>query len=151
MIRLLTSVSTAFALAAWLSGCGRGDASARYTPAEADAQAAVAAAMDAWQLGIEPGEIPETSPLVFLTDSYRQPGETLVSYEILGEVPGDVPRCYAVDLQFDPPREEKARFIVVGIDPLWVFRQEDYQLLTHWDHHMLPPPPGSEPAAESNQ
>jgi hypothetical protein len=142
----LASVSTALALAAWLPGCG-GDTSERYTPSDVDAQAALAASLDAWKSGIAPGEVPETSPQVFVADSYRQPGESLISYEILGEVPGDVPCCYAVDLQFDPPREEKARFVVVGIDPLWVFRLEDYQLIAHWDH-LMPEPEESAPATD---
>ncbi|HVW02959.1 MAG TPA: hypothetical protein VHB77_21545, partial [Planctomycetaceae bacterium] len=59
------------------------------------------------------------------------------SYQILGEVPGDTPRCYAVRLKLtDPDAEERARFVVVGIDPLWVFRYEDFQLIAHWDHRM---------------
>jgi hypothetical protein len=83
--------------------------------------------------------VPDTSdPLIHVTDEHRRPQEKLIAYEILGEVPGDTPRCFAVDLQYDPPRREKARFVVVGIDPLWVFRLEDYQLLAHWEHKMPP-------------
>jgi hypothetical protein len=128
------------------AGCGPADTSARYTPSEQQAEQAVATALDAWKAGVPAGEVPETSPLIHLTDSFRKEGETLVDYKILGEVPGDLERCYAVDLTFDPPREEQARFVVVGIDPLWVFRMEDYQLITHWDHHMPAPEP-----AESNE
>jgi hypothetical protein len=36
----------------------------------------------------------------------------------------------------DPATELKARYVVVGIDPVWVFRQEDYDMLSHWDHPM---------------
>jgi hypothetical protein len=28
--------------------------------------------------------------------------------------------------------------VVIGIDPLWVFRHEDYDLLLHWEHPMEP-------------
>lgn len=125
-----------------LSGCSQGDTSAKYTPSPADAESAVETVLDAWKAGIPAGPVPDTSPLINLTDSYRKNGETLKEYEILGEVPGDLLRCYAVNLSFDPPREEQAKFVVVGIDPLWVFRLEDYQLLTHWDHNMLADPPG---------
>ena len=24
--------------------------------------------------------------------------------------------------------------VVVGIDPIWVIRHEDYEMLTHWSH-----------------
>jgi hypothetical protein len=127
------------ALALFLAtgGCGKSEnGMARYVPAEQTARQALVAGLDAWKGGAAAGEVKGTKPLVFVTDSYRRPKERLVGYEILGEVPGDVPRCYAVDLRFAPPREEKVRYVVVGIDPLWVFRQEDYQFLTHWDHHM---------------
>ena len=26
--------------------------------------------------------------------------------------------------------------MIVGIDPLWIFRHEDYDLLLHWEHQM---------------
>lgn len=140
-------------------GCGRADTSARFVPAEETARAAIAAGLDAWKTGTPAGEVPGTKPLVYVVDSYREPKEKLASYEILGEVPGDAPRCFAVDLRFEPPRTEKVRYVVVGVDPLWVFRMEDYQLLSQWDHHMKdeeekapvstgPPPAASAPNGE---
>jgi hypothetical protein len=136
-----------------LQGCGKQDTTAKYTPSQVDAEAAVETAMNAWKSGVPAGPVPDTSPLIHLADSYRKPDETLKEFEILGEVPGDLQRCYAVNLVFDPPREEKARFVVVGIDPLWVFRMEDYQLLTHWDHYMPPPVPegNAGPADEESE
>lgn len=136
------SLLIALVFAGLLSGCGPKDTSARYTPSEQEAEVAVATALDAWKQGVPAGPVPDTAPLIHLTDSFRGKDEALVEYEILGEVPGDVQRCYAVNLVFDPPREEQAKYVVVGIDPLWVFRLEDYQLLTHWDHKM--------PDAETN-
>lgn len=119
-----------------LAGCGRTDPAAKFVPSQADAAAAIAAALDAWKAGGPVGEVPGTEPLVHVVDSYRRGGESLAGYEILGEVPADAPRCYAVELRFVPPRTEKARYVVVGIDPLWVFRMEDFQLISQWDHHM---------------
>jgi hypothetical protein len=110
----------------------------RFIPSQESSQSAISKAFDAWKTGVPAGPVPETTPLVHLTDNHRKPNERLVSYRILGEVPGDTPRCYAVELKFDPPRDERARYVVVGIDPLWVFRMEDYQLLSHWEHKMEP-------------
>jgi hypothetical protein len=129
-----------------IAGCGRGEDFTRYIPAEATAREALAAGLEAWKGGAAAGEVEGTKPLVFVTDSYRNPKERLAGYEILGQVPGNVPRCFAVELRFDPPREEKARYVIVGIDPLWVFRMEDYQLLTQWDHHMKDEPAAGGPA-----
>ena len=38
------------------------------------------------------------------------------------------------------------RFVVFGIDPLWVFRQEDYEMFAHWEHLMDGP---EAPAADA--
>jgi len=131
-----------------LAGCGRSDPAAKFVPSEATAAEAVADGLDAWKAGTPAGEVPGTKPLVHVVDSYRNPAEKLVGYEVLGEVPADAPRCFAVDLTFEPPRTEKTRYVVVGIDPLWVFRMEDYQLMSQWDHHMkddpAPPTAGGE-------
>jgi hypothetical protein len=129
------------AVACSTAGCSS-EASAiqRFIPSEESSQAAISTAFEAWKNSTPAGPVPDTSPLIHLTDNHRRPNEKLVSYRILGEVPGDTPRCYAVELKFDPPRDERARYVVVGIDPLWVFRMEDYQLLAHWEHKMEPKP-----------
>jgi hypothetical protein len=73
----------------------------------------------------------------------------LEDFEILGEVPGATARCFAVRLKLrEPVGDEKVRYAVFGIDPLWVFRQEDLEMLSHWEHPMPPEEPVSSPAAE---
>ena len=114
-------------------GCGpRG--SERYCPPPAAAREALEAALGAWQEGRAPGLLDAHTPPIMVVDSERRPGQRLDRYEVLGEVPGDGPRCFAVRLLLDNPRrEQKARFVVVGISPLWVFRQEDYEMMAHWE------------------
>ena len=93
--------------------------------------------LDAWKAGEPPGALPGSRPVIHITDGGRKAGQVLESYRILGETRGSAGRTFAVILKLDNPAEEiRARYIVVGIDPLWVFRQEDYDLLMHWDHHM---------------
>jgi hypothetical protein len=117
------------------SGCG--DKTRNYTPSVSTAQAALKQGLDAWQAGKPSGEIPETQPAIQVVDAGRKPGQTLVGYRILGETRGQSGRTFAVTLKLANPNEElKTQYIVVGIDPLWVFRQADYELLSHWDHHM---------------
>ena len=42
---------------------------------------------------------------------------------------------FTVQLALDaPPAEVRVRYYVIGIDPVWVVRQEDYDMLTHWEH-----------------
>ncbi len=64
----------------------------------------------------------------------------LLDYEVAGPlmVVGKS-RPFAVRLVLDAPRETiAARYIVMGRDPLWVFRQEDFDRMLHWEHKMDP-------------
>lgn len=134
------------ALASGLSGCGT--KTPNYTPSLATAEEAIRQGLDAWKNGKPAGEVPGTKPMIYVTDTGRKPDQTLQSYQILGETRGSTGRTFAVTLQLTNPAEEiRTRYLVVGIDPLWVFRQEDYELLTHWDHRM---PATNEAPATSN-
>jgi hypothetical protein len=118
------------------AGCARDDR-ARFTPAEGVALRALDAGLAAWQSGEPPGPVAGTSPVIHVVDGHRRAGQKLCRYEVLGPAPGDGPRVYAVRLSFELPREEKkVRFVILGIDPLWVVRYEDYEMLEHWDHPM---------------
>ena len=106
-------------------------------PAASLARTALEAALSDWQQGHGPGEISTGSSAVQVVDTHRRAEQRLESFEILGEVGGDAGRCFAVRLTLANPDEvQKARFIVVGISPLWVVREEDFTMLTHWEHPM---------------
>jgi hypothetical protein len=83
---------------------------------------------------------------VFVVDTYRREGQTLERFEILGEVTGLTQRTHLIKLRFaNPAAEEKVRYSVIGIDPLWVYRHEDLELLTHWEHKMPEPSAKQQP------
>jgi hypothetical protein len=129
-------VVSSLLVVAGVLGCARNPRE-RYIPTADAARQALEAALSAWQNGEPPGLIDTLTPSVQVADSFRRAGQRLGHFEILGEVPGDSPRCYAVRLELLQPREEqRVRFIVVGADPLWVMRHEDYEMLAHWDHAM---------------
>lgn len=109
----------------------------RFVPASETAIAAVAAALADWKAGHAPRAVPSNGSRIEVIDTHRRKGQRLTNFEILGEAPGEAPRCLAVRLNLaNPDAELKARFVVVGIDPLWVIRHEDYELIGHWDHAM---------------
>jgi hypothetical protein len=129
-----------------LAGCAD-NSHDRYVPAPDRARAALEAALRGWQSGQPPGPVEGASPPIQVVDSHRQPGQLLRSFTVLGEAPGDGPRCFAVRLVLDEPAEERrARFVVVGIDPLWVFRYEDYEMMAHWQCVMTDDPVGGKAA-----
>jgi hypothetical protein len=108
---------------------------ARFKPSEEVAQSALEAALRSWQKGEPPGELAgPKSPAIILNDTFRQPGQTLAHFKILGEAPGDGPRCFAVRVSLRNPDEEQSlRFVVYGVDPVWVYRYEDYEMYMHWE------------------
>jgi hypothetical protein len=129
------------ALFVWLmaiAGCQKKPDPQRFVPAEEAARRALESVLKSWQDEQPVGLISNTTaPQVHITDSHRKPGQKLQAFQILGEVPGNAPRCFAVKLTLtNPAAQERVRFVVLGIDPLWVFRHEDLELLSHWEHKM---------------
>ena len=119
------------------TSCGCRGRNPNFVPTKEDARFALSCSLQAWREGKQVGEIAYSKPTIFVSDSNRKVGQKLIDFRILGETPGLSGRTYAVELELDFPSErKKAEYIVVGIDPLWVFRREDYELLMHWDHHM---------------
>jgi hypothetical protein len=127
---------------AGLSGCAGygGDGSyARFIPTEEIARQALEQALAAWQNGGVVGRVNDIP--VEVVDTQRRRGQRLDRFAVLGETAGDGPRCFAVRLHLDGPREERAaRFVVYGQSPLWVLRYEDYEMLAHWECRRLDNP-----------
>jgi hypothetical protein len=118
------------------AGCAGSSDPNRYYPPDDRARQAVETALTAWQNGATPGTVPGTAdPVVQFVDSHNGPARKLVAFEILGLAPGDGPRVFTVRLSLDRPAGEvRVRYYVVGVDPIWVIRQEDYDMLNHWEH-----------------
>jgi hypothetical protein len=120
-----------------LSVCGCRDRTGDFKPSATTAQNALERALKDWKEGNPAGEIAGSKPLIYVTDVNRNPKQSLDQFKILGEKQGRSGRTYAVELSLKHPDQQlKTEYIVVGIDPLWVYRREDFELLMHWDHHM---------------
>jgi hypothetical protein len=105
-----------------------------YVPELDQSRHALEMALEAWRQGRPTGLLTDGPPAVCVVDSHRRPEQVLRSYKILGQTPGEGPRCFAVRLYLENPTEEqKARYLLVGIDPLWVYRHEDYEMMIHWE------------------
>ena len=69
------------------------------SPRPAVAEQAVKAGMESWKNGEPEGVIAGTKPVVRVVDSYRKEGHPIANYEILGQVPGNAARCFAVKVE----------------------------------------------------
>ena len=101
-------------------------------------RAALAASLDAWKAGRRAsGVLIGSKPSVGVVDSTRTE-RPLLDYEVVGPLmPVEKARPFAVRLVLGSPRETvDARYLVLGQDPLWVFRQDDFELMLHWEHKM---------------
>jgi hypothetical protein len=127
-----------FALvAAGLFGCESSPGPIPIVPDTARGRQAIEAAMATWKAGHPTGIVEPTSPRVQMVDTHRKPGQALLDYEILSDSADPRVRTFSLRLRLSDSEERPVvRFLVVGIDPILVFRQEDYELLMHWEHRM---------------
>jgi hypothetical protein len=122
------------ALSIGVVGCSARRSYDVYVPGAEVARRALDVALQAWQSGkpirtfADDGKVP-----VQPVDNAWLNGHKLHAYEIVGPVHGDSPRCFAVRLWVDNEAEEETvRYYVLGIKPLWVFRQDDFDKMLHW-------------------
>jgi len=112
-----------------LAGCGRG--TERYIPPEQASRRALEAALTAWQNGQPPGEVTSGPPAVRVVDSKWTAGQKISKFQILEEDAGQVPVAFSVRLTpKGAGKEQVVRYVVVGRDPLWVYREDDYKSST---------------------
>ena len=111
----------------------RDDPSRRFVPEPEVARRTVATMLDEWGAGKDE----KSGATVSVVDKHRRPGQRLVRSEILGEVAAETGRGFAVRLTYADPEEEVVeRYLVIGTGPIWVFRQADYEMISHWMHPM---------------
>ena len=114
----------------FVSGCGGGSSSvSSYQPKGTTAKAALTSALDEWKSGrAKPGKIEKGSPVIEVQDGVWDSGRKLKGFQIGDEKSlADQPARFQVKLTFDgTPASEDAEYVVFGKDPLWVFRDKDY-------------------------
>jgi hypothetical protein len=100
----------------------------KYVPAEDQARKALESALAAWQSGKKFGPVEGSSPTVQVVESRWQSGQKLRSFEVIGEEPGDGPKVFSVRLALQgQAKQQVVRYVVLGKDPLWVYREDDYK------------------------
>lgn len=120
-------------------GCGGG--AGAYTPDPVTARRALESALTAWQNGSKPDQLATASPPVNVVDGEWQAGKSLERFEVGGEENSEgAAKRFAVTLTMKKatPGEVKTEYVVVGRDPVWVYRAEDYDRFTNMDNNPVP-------------
>lgn len=111
-----------------LAGCTSRKAS-DFIPKEDQSRKTLTTALTAWKNGEKWEKIPAGESVIEVLDNKWRAGQQLADFQILESEPaGDGPQWFTVKLIMKKPAGElKVRYVVVGIDPLWVYREEDYK------------------------
>jgi hypothetical protein len=135
----MPSQNRAFAI--WLLGAlfvssgGLGCASKTYDhliPAEDASREALEEALSSWESGATDSKIVASGRTIQVLDAKWRAGQKLASHEILSvEADADGKSWFSVKLVMKKPAgEQNARYVVIGNEPIWVYREDDYKQAT---------------------
>jgi hypothetical protein len=90
------------------------------------ARVALDKALTAWKGGAKMGTVKGDSGNIEVADRVWMSGKKLAAFEIIGpeEKPG--PRWFSVRLTLQGASPQTVRYAVLGLDPLWVYHEEDF-------------------------
>lgn len=115
-----------FVFIGFVFGCGNPEK--KYYPAADSAREALDVALEKWKSGTTHGTIKDSHVAIDVYDMRWQSGKKLESYEILREEKSEGPRIFTVKMKLNDDKEEnEVQYVIVGIDPLNVFRAQDYK------------------------
>jgi hypothetical protein len=121
------------------TGCGFAQGGAGPTPSSLTARGALESSLTAWKDGKKPGAIEGATPPIQVVDSTWQAGAKLASFEILREEPGEPEKRFTVRLvSGTPPVALETRYMVVGTDPIGVYREDDYKRMLNMENNPAP-------------
>ena len=72
-----------------------------------------------------------------LSTKPRNPTQRLSSFQILAQTDIENARQFTVRLNLRGEQSpELVKYNVIGRNPVWVFRLDDYETFAHWEHDM---------------
>ncbi len=105
----------------------------------------------AWREAVATASIP-VIPGVQFVDRKRKPNQKLIAFQILGQSEIENARQFTVRLNLEGEEAPQlVKYNVVGRDPVWVFRLDDYEMFAHWEHEMSAPTETRETASAAGQ
>ena len=103
------------------------------------ARTALEASLNAWREDKKPGNVAGTDPPVQVADNDWSNGRKLTAFEILREQPSEADKRFVVKLTYARPTAvTEAVYVVLGANPIAVFREEDYARTLTMDNNPTP-------------
>lgn len=109
-----------------LHGCGAPER--KFTPAVESARDALETSLEKWKEGGPHAVIEDFKVPINFIDARWQGGKKLESFEVLAEEKtATIAKIFSVKMKLAEDKEEKeVKYYIVGIDPLNIYREEDY-------------------------
>ena len=139
-----------------ITACERDDgesAKPGFVPSWAEARQALESALSTWRDAPVPLPASFDIPAVEFVDSQRKTNQRLLSFQILGQTDVEYIRQFTVRLNLEGDESPQlVKYNVLGRQPVWVFRLENYEMTAHWEHNMdLPVNVPAEPTRADGQ
>jgi len=123
-----------------LAGCGEGSAP---LPSKASAREALQTALDAWKAGKPPSSLAGAKPGIEVVDFEWKAGKALSDFSLGEETMGQGTQTIAATLTLPGEKAPKpVTYMILGLDPLRIFRDEDFHRALNMDNAPVEPPKG---------
>ena len=121
-----------------LAGCGGGSAPLASTNA---ARQALRTSLDAWKAGKPASSLAAEKPSIEAVDFEWKAGKVLTDYALGDEAPGQGTQTLSATLTLKgEPAARNVRYMVLGLDPVRIYRDEDFRRAMNMDN--APSTPG---------
>jgi hypothetical protein len=154
-LRFLANLACWATLAAITPGCDhwrQQPATPGFMPSWNEARQSLESALIAWREAPSPLSASSNTRSVQFVDRRRKPDQRLLGFEILGQSDIENARQFTVRLNLEGEESPLlVKYNIVGRDPVWVFRLEDYEMFSHWEHDMDSPAAGAGEKPVNNQ
>lgn len=121
-----------------LVGCGQGSAP---IPSAVEGREALRASLDAWKAGKPASSLAGGKPSIEAVDFEWKAGKVLSDYALGAEASGQGTQTFAATLTLKgQPTPKAVQYMVLGLDPIRIYRDEDFNRALNMDNAPAPPP-----------
>jgi hypothetical protein len=100
--------------------------------------------LSAWRDAPSPLPASFDTRAVKFVDKRRKPNQRLLAFQILGQSDIENARQFTVRLTLEGEESPQLdKYNVLGRDPVWIFRLQDYEMFSHWEMDMQEPAPNA--------